>query len=87
MWRQVSLVVDVDLNFSLLLKTSAFAAPLLIFLALKSYTGAMVSLWILLAAGLYFLWLQYLAAFRWTARQDVTGSAPANGNAEGPAYE
>lgn len=89
MWRQVSRVVDVDLNFGLLLKTSAFAAPLLIFLALKSYTGTMVSLWILLSAGLYFLWLQYLAAFRWTDKPELPGLAPAqvNENAKGASYD
>ena len=75
MWKQVSRVINVDLNLRLGFKTAIAALPLLGFLTLQKQTAPAVSFGILSAAGLYFIWLQYLVAFRWTVKSDLSIAA------------
>ncbi|MDO8805336.1 MAG: hypothetical protein Q7R35_13005 [Elusimicrobiota bacterium] len=68
-------VVSFSLNRKLVLKTVACSAPLLVFILFRELVSPAWSFAILSAAGLYFLFLQYLVAFRWTP--GLRGAAPA----------
>lgn len=90
---QVSGVVSVKLDWELLTKTALAAAPMLGFLAFRHHAGPLISFVVVVVAGIYFLALQYLVAFRWTPKSALAtigtspAEKPAGENAEGAAYE
>lgn len=65
MRRETARIMRFDLNMRLLFKTSGYACPLLLFLALRNIVSPVRAVPILLAAGAYFVFLQYMVAFRW----------------------